>query len=72
MPALLALPGAQGVDVTRRELYLCDRDFGEAFAMSREEFNRLPRWKQNDAKRREETRRKIEGRKYVTTSSTHQ
>eukprot|EP00039_Didymoeca_costata_P010163 m.136190 g.136190 ORF g.136190 m.136190 type:complete len:840 (+) comp14725_c0_seq1:125-2644(+) len=39
------------VDKTRKEDYLSDEDFASVFNTSREEFSKLPKWKQNGLKK---------------------
>ncbi|CAM9268509.1 unnamed protein product [Phaeothamnion confervicola] len=55
MAALKAKQGAQtvipGVDSARRELYLSDPEFKEVFGMSKADFEALPKWKQQAAKK---------------------
>uniref|UniRef100_H3D5C6 Villin like n=1 Tax=Tetraodon nigroviridis TaxID=99883 RepID=H3D5C6_TETNG len=41
-----------GVDPCQREDYLADRDFERLLGMSRLEFQRLPKWRQNDIKKK--------------------
>lgn len=41
-----------GVDLKRREAYLSDQEFETVFAMTKEAFNKLPRWKQDMLKRK--------------------
>ncbi|KAM4046007.1 advillin isoform 2-T3 [Anomaloglossus baeobatrachus] len=41
----------EGVDPTRKEAYLSDRDFISAFGMTRGEFSALPSWKQLNIKK---------------------
>ncbi|CAL5046144.1 unnamed protein product [Urochloa decumbens] len=38
------------IDVTRRETYLSSAEFKEKFGMTKEAFNKLPKWKQNRLK----------------------
>ncbi|KAI7757930.1 hypothetical protein M8C21_007666 [Ambrosia artemisiifolia] len=38
------------IDITKREAYLSDEEFLEKFAMSKQVFYQLPRWKQNKLK----------------------
>eukprot|EP01018_Ginkgo_biloba_P026536 Gb_23117 [translate_table: standard] len=38
------------IDVTRRECYLSAEEFQEKFQMTKEAFNKMPRWKQNRLK----------------------
>ncbi|XP_065574838.1 advillin-like [Artemia franciscana] len=40
-----------GVDATKKETYLTIEDFKEAFKMTKEEFAKLPTWKQQDLKK---------------------
>jgi len=40
-----------GIDSARREIYLCPKDFKANFNMTKEEFYKLPRWKQSEAKK---------------------
>ena len=42
----------QGVLWTRREEFLSDPDFQEAFKMNKEAFSKLPKWKQSSLKKR--------------------
>jgi hypothetical protein len=42
---------AKGVDITRREQYLSPQEFHHHFKMSKEEFAKLPKWKQDKTKR---------------------
>jgi len=39
------------LDSTKQENYLSDQDFVIAFKMSRDEFNKLPKWKQGEKKK---------------------
>lgn len=39
------------VDIDKRENRLSDEDFVEAFGMTRQEFQKMPKWKQNDKKK---------------------
>eukprot|EP00794_Sanderia_malayensis_P005929 gene5929-6615_t len=41
----------EGVDPTRAEQYLHDDDFSNLFSLTKEEFNKLPRWKQIQLKK---------------------
>ncbi|PNY04664.1 villin-2-like protein [Trifolium pratense] len=41
-----------GVDLQRREAYLSDQEFETVFAMTKEAFNKLPKWKQDMLKRK--------------------
>lgn len=41
-----------GVDLKRRETYLSDEEFETVFAMTKEAFTKLPRWKQDMLKRK--------------------
>lgn len=41
-----------GVDLKRRETYLSDEEFETVFAMKKEAFTKLPRWKQDMLKRK--------------------
>lgn len=41
----------EGVDLTRRESYLTDRDFEDVFSCSKEEFYSLSDWKQRQMKK---------------------
>ncbi|XP_059494658.1 supervillin-like isoform X1 [Stegostoma tigrinum] len=43
---IMSRPLPEGIDPHRLETYLSDEDFKKAVQMSREEFNRLPSWKQ--------------------------
>ncbi|KAJ6905117.1 hypothetical protein NC652_022998 [Populus alba x Populus x berolinensis] len=38
------------IDVTKREVYLCDDEFREKFGMRRKAFYELPKWRQNKLK----------------------
>lgn len=38
------------IDVTKREVYLCDEEFREKFGMRRKAFYELPKWRQNKLK----------------------
>ena len=40
-----------GIDTSRRESYLSPQDFRKTFKVSKEEFARLPKWKQEQQKR---------------------
>ncbi|GMH85466.1 hypothetical protein TrST_g506 [Triparma strigata] len=40
------------VDVTKKEQYLSDADFEEAFGMDKDAFAKLPKWKQQGAKKK--------------------
>uniref|UniRef100_A0A4W6C5K2 Supervillin n=1 Tax=Lates calcarifer TaxID=8187 RepID=A0A4W6C5K2_LATCA len=48
---LQARPLPEGVDPLRLEIYLSDQDFEKALEMSREEYERLPGWKQVNLKK---------------------
>ncbi|XP_026168922.1 supervillin isoform X4 [Mastacembelus armatus] len=48
---LQARPLPEGVDPLRLEIYLSDQDFEEALEMKREEYERLPGWKQVNLKK---------------------
>ncbi|KAM9791401.1 supervillin isoform 8-T9 [Syngnathus typhle] len=48
---LRARPLPEGVDPLRLEIYLSDRDFEEALEMKRDEYERLPGWKQVNLKK---------------------
>nr|XP_057925418.1 supervillin-like isoform X3 [Doryrhamphus excisus] len=48
---LQARPLPEGVDPLRLEIYLSDQDFEEALEMTREEYERLPGWKQVNFKK---------------------
>ena len=41
-----------GVDRGRKETYLSDSDFQEAFGMDKAAFAKLPKWKQVNAKKK--------------------
>ena len=51
---LKAKPGSHlsGVDLKRREAYLSDTEFQTVFAMTKDAFSKLPRWKQDMLKRK--------------------
>ncbi|XP_026216998.1 villin-1 isoform X3 [Anabas testudineus] len=42
----------QGVDPTQREVYLSDLDFENLLGTKRADFQRLPKWRQNDLKKK--------------------
>ena len=42
---------ADGVDMTRKELYLSDEQFKEVLGKSKEEFSKLAKWKQLQIKK---------------------
>nr|XP_026691596.1 villin-1-like isoform X2 [Ciona intestinalis] len=42
----------QGVDPTKKERYLSERDFAQTFRMTREEFSKLSEWYRNDLKKK--------------------
>ncbi|XP_055364192.1 villin-1, partial [Betta splendens] len=42
----------QGVDPTKREVYLSDLDFENLLGTKRADFQRLPKWRQNDLKKK--------------------
>ncbi|XP_076617765.1 villin-1 isoform X2 [Chaetodon auriga] len=42
----------QGVDPSQREDYLCDEDFETLLGTNRSDFHRLPKWRQNDLKKK--------------------
>mmetsp|Transcript_2181 Transcript_2181/g.3147 ORF Transcript_2181/g.3147 Transcript_2181/m.3147 type:complete len:90 (+) Transcript_2181:587-856(+) len=42
----------RGVDPTKRELALSEKDFEEVFGMNMEAFNQLATWKRNNAKKK--------------------
>ncbi|XP_040910366.1 supervillin isoform X2 [Toxotes jaculatrix] len=48
---LQARPLPEGVDPLRLEIYLSDQDFEKALEMTREEYERLPGWKQVNLKK---------------------
>ncbi|XP_054621260.1 supervillin a isoform X3 [Dunckerocampus dactyliophorus] len=48
---LLARPLPEGVDPLRLEVYLSDEDFQKGLEMTREEYGRLPAWKQTNVKK---------------------
>ncbi|XP_077472394.1 supervillin [Stigmatopora argus] len=48
---LRARPLPEGVDPLRLEIYLSDHDFEEALEMTRDEYERLPGWKQVNLKK---------------------
>lgn len=48
---LLQKPLPEGVDPRHLERYLSAEDFEESFSMTREEFMKLPNWKQTDLKK---------------------
>lgn len=48
---LVERPLPEGVDPTHLEMYLSDEDFASSFAMTKEEFSKLPIWKQTDLKK---------------------
>jgi hypothetical protein len=48
---LLMDPLPKGVDPTKLEIYLNDSEFKIVFEMTREEFNKLPQWKQEAKKK---------------------
>nr|XP_057916400.1 supervillin a isoform X2 [Doryrhamphus excisus] len=48
---LLARPLPEGVDPLRLEVYLSDQDFQKGLEMTREEYERLPAWKQTNVKK---------------------
>ncbi|XP_014750951.1 villin-4 isoform X2 [Brachypodium distachyon] len=41
---------APDIDLTKREAYLSATEFSEKFSMTRAEFNKIPKWKQNKLK----------------------
>ncbi|KAK1414071.1 hypothetical protein QVD17_29810 [Tagetes erecta] len=41
---------APDIDVTRREIYLSNTEFREKFNMTKEAFNKMPKWRQNKMK----------------------
>ncbi|KAK1299381.1 Villin-1 [Acorus calamus] len=41
---------AAGIDVTKREAYLCEEEFLEKFGMTKKTFYELPKWRQNKQK----------------------
>lgn len=48
---LLNRPLPEGVDPRHLEAYLSAEEFEESFSMSKEEFTKLPNWKQTDLKK---------------------
>uniref|UniRef100_A0A8C6WWS0 HP domain-containing protein n=1 Tax=Neogobius melanostomus TaxID=47308 RepID=A0A8C6WWS0_9GOBI len=48
---LQSRPLPDGVDPLRLEIYLSDQDFQTALEMTREEYERLPAWKQVNLKK---------------------
>lgn len=48
---LLQRPLPEGVDPRHLETYLSTEDFAESFSMTKEEFMKLPNWKQTDLKK---------------------
>lgn len=48
---LIERPLPEGVDPTHLEMYLSEDDFVSSFEMTKDEFNRLPIWKQTDLKK---------------------
>jgi len=48
---LLERPLPEGVDPQKLEVFLLEDEFEDVLAMSREDFNELPAWKQNNVKR---------------------
>jgi hypothetical protein len=45
-------PYPDGVDATRRELFLSDQEFFETFNCSKEDFQEMPAWKRELLKRK--------------------
>jgi len=43
--------GIEGLDTNKLEIYLSDQDFLTAMGCSRDEFYKMPQWKQNNKKR---------------------
>ncbi|TDH65534.1 hypothetical protein CCR75_007456 [Bremia lactucae] len=43
--------GVEGIDITRKETYLSDAEFHTVMSVSKEEFQQLPKWKQQAKKR---------------------
>ncbi|KAJ7955811.1 villin 4 [Quillaja saponaria] len=43
-------PVLENIDVTKRETYLSSEEFREKFGMTKDAFNKLPRWKQSKLK----------------------
>lgn len=48
---LLQRPLPEGVDPIRLEIYLCPEEFEELLSISKEEFQKLPSWKQTAIKK---------------------
>lgn len=48
---LVGLKAKDGIDINRKEMYLTDADFEAKFSMPRDQFYRLPKFKQVKAKR---------------------
>lgn len=48
---LLQRPLPEGVDPRHLETYLSTEEFEESFSMTKEEFAKLPNWKQTDLKK---------------------
>ena len=44
--------GVEGIDASRKEAYLADADFSDAFGMTKEEFGKMAKWKQQGAKKK--------------------
>ena len=45
-------PFPDGVDVTKRETYLCPEDCVKLFGMTKEELAKMPKWKRNNLKKK--------------------
>lgn len=48
---LLQRPLPEGVNPSHLEIYLCPEDFEQLLQMSKEEFEKLPAWKQTAVKK---------------------